>query len=309
MKYISISIISTLCLLSSFNLHAENSLTFKQQLDRLNEEVKDLNKAVFNRSFEKKDFDSNKKDNDAKRFTSIDIRFYDLEKDIKNLTLQFEEIAIKIEDLSNVIKSLEDDINAKFKKIQTITKTHNFEENEELNLQTLKVKESNTLGTLVMSDNNQEKSNTESKNLVDENQKQKTETELNNLPPEKLLQFALNQMMKKNYDYSKKILQDFIIRFPQNQLSGSAHFWLGKIYLFQSNYRDAAIVFGEGVQKFPKSIKAAEMYYEMAKSLKEMDKIPEACKTLSLLNKNYKGNKFTKDPERIKNKMNCENQN
>jgi len=309
MKYISISIISTLCLLSSFNLHAENSLTFKQQLDRLNEEVKDLNKAVFNRSFEKKDFDSNKKDNDAERFTSIDIRFYDLEKDIKNLTLQFEEIAIKIEDLSNVIKSLEDDINAKFKKIQTITKTHNFEENEELNLQTLKVKESNTLGTLVMSDNNQEKSNTESKNLVDENQKQKTETELNNLPPEKLLQFALNQMMKKNYDYSKKILQDFIIRFPQNQLSGSAHFWLGKIYLFQSNYRDAAIVFGEGVQKFPKSIKAAEMYYEMAKSLKEMDKIPEACKTLSLLNKNYKGNKFTKDPERIKNKMNCENQN
>jgi TolA-binding protein len=93
--------------------------------------------------------------------------------------------------------------------------------------------------------------------------------------------------------------------FPENQLSGSAHFWLGKIYLFETNYRKAAIVFGEGVQKFPNSIKAPEMYYELAKSLKEMDKIPESCKTLVLLEQNYEGNKFTNDPEKIKDKLNC----
>ena len=89
-------------------------------------------------------------------------------------------------------------------------------------------------------------------------------------------------------------------------MSGSAHFWLGKIYLFEANYRKAAIVFGEGVQRFPKSIKAAEMYYELAKSLKEMNKIQESCKTLALLEEGYKGNKFTKDPEKIKEKLNCQ---
>ena len=36
-----------------------------------------------------------------------------------------------------------------------------------------------------------------------------------------------------------------------------------------------------------------------------MNKIPEACKTLSLLEENYKGNKFTKDPERIKVNLEC----
>ena len=75
--------------------------------------------------------------------------------------------------------------------------------------------------------------------------------------------------MKKNYYKSKVSLEGFIENFPDNQLSGSAHFWLGKIYLFESNYRKAAIVFGEGVQRFPQSIKAAEMYYELSKSLKE----------------------------------------
>jgi len=43
----------------------------------------------------------------------------------------------------------------------------------------------------------------------------------------------------------------------------------------------------------------------LAKSLKEMDKISEACKTLTLLEEKYKGNKFTKDPEKIKDKLNC----
>ena len=119
------------------------------------------------------------------------------------------------------------------------------------------------------------------------------------------MQYALDQMMKKNYNNSKKILENFLLKFPENQLSGSAHFWLGKIYLFESDYRKAAIIFGEGVQKFPKSIKAAEMYYELTKSLKEMNKIPEACRTFELLEKNNKGNKYTTDPEKIKDTLNC----
>ena len=48
------------------------------------------------------------------------------------------------------------------------------------------------------------------------------------------------------------------------------------------------------------------MYYELAKSLKEMGKITESCKTLTLLEQNYNNNKFTKDPEKIKDELNCD---
>jgi len=68
-------------------------------------------------------------------------------------------------------------------------------------------------------------------------------------------------------------------------------------------------VFGEGVQKFPKSIKAAEMYYELSKSLKEMNKLSEACKTLEILNKNCKQSKFASDPENINKSLQCNNEN
>ena len=152
--------------------------------------------------------------------------------------------------------------------------------------------------------------------IISENETESAEIEepvqnndLENLSPEEQFQLALDEMMKKKYENSKISLEKFIEKFPDNQLSGSAHFWLGRIYQFEKNFRKAAIVFGEGVQKFPKSIKAAEMYYELSKSLKEMNKLSEACKTLEILSENYKESKFASDPEKINKSLECKNEN
>ena len=277
MKYISLFLLLFILTINLNKSFAEDALTIKQQLDRVMEEVKDLNKAVFNKSFDNEKLNSLDESIDAERFTSIDIRIYDLEKDIKNLTLQFEEILFKLDDISKDMVDLESKFISKLEKINIEPRKEYIENNKTTTEEDLEIEEKNSLLQ-----------------------------EVSNLKPEEKMQYALDQMMKKNYNDSKNILDHFIENFPENQLSGSAHFWLGKIYLFETNFRKAAIVFGEGVQKFPNSIKAPEMYYELAKSLKEMDKIPESCKTLTLLEQNYEGNKFTKDPEKIKDKLNCD---
>ena len=307
MKYLLPIIFFIFANLYFYSLRAEESLTIKQQLDRIVQEVSDLNKAVFNKSFDINNLDLKNNQDDAERFTSIDIRMYDLEKDIKNLTLQFEEIIFKLDDFSNYIQKLENDMNLNLNEIKNKIEIQNIESSGKEKSTTLDGEEENTLGKLVISENTNEISNNEEITLEEKMTNQ--DKELNTLTPEEQLQAALDQMMKKNYDKSKISLEEFIENFPENQLSGSAHFWLGKIYLFESNYRKAAIVFGEGVQRFPQSIKAAEMYYELSKSLKEMNKFSEACKTLLILNQNYKGNKFTKDPDKIKDNMECESEN
>ena len=305
MKYISLFLLLFILTINLNKSFAEDALTIKQQLDRIMEEVKDLNKAVFNKSFDNEKLNSLDEGIDAERFTSIDIRIYDLEKDIKNLTLQFEEILFKLDDISNDMVDLESKLISKLEKINTEPRKENIENNKATTEEDLEIEEKNTLGKIVISDDNT-KNVKEPSDLNVEKEKNSLLQEVSNLKPEEQMQYALDQMMKKNYNDSKNILDHFIENFPENQLSGSAHFWLGKIYLFETNYRKAAIVFGEGVQKFPNSIKAPEMYYELAKSLKEMDKIPESCKTLTLLEQNYEGNKFTKDPEKIKDKLNCD---
>ena len=305
MKYISLFLLLFILTINLNKSFAEDALTIKQQLDRITEEIKDLNKAVFNKSFDNEKLNSLDESIDAERFTSIDIRIYDLEKDIKNLTLQFEEILFKLDDISNDMIDLESKLISKLEKINIEPGEDNIENNKATTEEDLEIEEKNTLGKIVISDDNT-KNVKELSNLNVEKEKNSLLQEVSNLKPEEQMQYALDQMMKKNYNDSKNILDHFIENFPENQLSGSAHFWLGKIYLFETNYRKAAIVFGEGVQKFPNSIKAPEMYYELAKSLKEMDKIPESCKTLTLLEQNYEGNKFTKDPEKIKDKLNCD---
>ena len=305
MRYISLFLILFIFTINFNKSFAEDALTIKQQLDRIMEEVKDLNKAVFNKSFDNEKLNSLDESIDTERFTSIDIRIYDLEKDIKNLTLQFEEILFKLDDISNDMADLESELILKLEKNNIESKKENIENYQDTTEEVLEIEEKNTLGKIVISDDNT-KNVKEPSDLNVEKKKNSLLQELSSLNPEEQMQYALDQMMKKNYNVSKNIFEQLIKNFPENQLSGSAHFWLGKIYLFETNYRKAAIVFGEGVQKFPNSIKAPEMYYELAKSLKEMNKVSESCKTLALLEENYEGNKFTKDPEKIKDKLNCD---
>ena len=201
--------------------------------------------------------------------------------------------------------SLESKLISKLDIINTQSNIKKIDQTDTDSIEAVSVKQENTLGTIVISEKDNSLNDTSLPNSEYDQEENKLKKELSTMTPEEQMQLALDQMMKKNYSRSKEILEQFISNFPENQLSGSAHFWLGKIYLFETNYRKAAIVFGEGVQKFPKSIKAAEMYYEMAKSLKEMNKIPEACKTLVLLEENYQDSKFTKDPEKITNNLDC----
>ena len=86
MKFFSSLLFIFILTINSNNSFAEDALTVKQQLDRIMEEIKDLNKAVFNKSFDNKNLNSLDESIDSERFTSIDIRIYDLEKDIKNLS-------------------------------------------------------------------------------------------------------------------------------------------------------------------------------------------------------------------------------
>ena len=65
----------------SQNLFATD-LTISQQIERLNRELSDLSKEIYNQSPSENNLKSS--------LTAIDIRIYDLEKDMKNLTLNLE---------------------------------------------------------------------------------------------------------------------------------------------------------------------------------------------------------------------------
>ncbi len=282
-----------------FSLEAysnENLLTIQQQLERLQSEVSDLSKIVYSNS------DSPQANNDnITNLSAIDMRIYDLEKDVKSLTGNIEEILFKFDDLlieinnfKQITLTLENQLkNIKSKNIEidqkNVEKYSDIENNNN---------DKNTLGSIKITTEdkteNKIENNNNNENLTN------SENTKNEISPEDQFQSAFDNIRNKKWEEAKISLQNFINNNPENQLSGSAHYWLGELYILEKKYRDAALVLAEGFQKFPESIKAADMLFKLSQSLYEVDKKSEACKTLEKLIIDYpKSNLMKKSKKQI----------
>ncbi len=275
-------------LFTSFKaISSDDLLTIQQEIDRLQREVSDLSKIVFSN---KQVSTSNIDDDLVTNFSAIDIRIYDLEKDVKNLTAGIEEIYFQIEDLSKIVKNLETlfqsfEINLAETKKKDVNENYEKSDNE--------VNTQNTLGSLKITQQ-------ESSELENSNTNNNVEDEGNTiaLTPEDQFQAAFDNIRNKNWIKAKNSLQKFISDNPDNQLSGSAHYWLGELFILEKKYRDSALVLAEGYQKYPESIKAPDMLFKLSISLYEVNKINDSCKTLEKFILDFPKNKFIKNAKK-----------
>ncbi len=268
----------------------ENLLTIQQQIERLQREVSDLSQTVFS----DKNVQSITDDNDTvTNLSAIDMRIYDLEKDVKNLTGNLEDIYFKIEDLVLKLNNYE----------KTLLDTNNNNlpiQNENMNEENKKSDE-NTLGSLKITSTNNIDLEIGDENLSKNKAKQTKEE----LSPEEQFQVAFDNIRNKKWEDAKSLFIEFIENYPDNQLSGSAHYWLGELHILDKQYRDAALVLAEGYQKFPESIKAPDMLFKLSQSLYAVQKINESCKTLEKLIIDFPKNKIINNANKFIQNYGC----
>ena len=301
-KYIIFSLYLFFC---SFANAEDSLLTLKQQLDRLQREVNDLSKSVF--TSKRDSFEQQEKIEETTStidLTAFDLRIYDLEKDIKKLNNSFEELIFQIDDLNKLYKELNIDLSTLSLKIENSIKKNNLEEeiDENSTLSNSEIKEENTLGSLVI--NSEDLSESESTSSNQKIKKSKDES-LPNLSSEDQFQLAFDLLRNQRFEEAKDSFLLFIEENTDNTLSGTAHYWLGEIYLLKKEYREAALILAEGYQKFPQSIKAPDMLYKLSDSLVLIDKKNDACSTLIKLDKEYPNNKLKSKVAKKVSELNC----
>jgi len=296
-------ILTILIIFFSSSVYSNDSeLTVSQQLERLQREVSDLSKEVFSNSSSQ----SNGTNNDfVKNLSAIDLRIYDIENDIKNLNSNLEELYFQLDDIFNKLENLEVIIN-NFQSVPLNNVEVNTDEvskdSSEVKSDTLSDTENeNTLGTLNISKN----TNVTSEELLSNNQDKNLIEKEQMLSPEDQFQVAFDNIRDKKWQDAKNSFKVFIENNPDNQLSGSAHYWLGELYILEKNYREAALIFAEGFQKFPESIKAAEMLFKLSQSLYQVEKTVEACKTMEKLVIDFPKNKIIPQTKKQIVEYNC----
>ena len=277
---------------SNFVNSNESELTISQQLERLQREVSDLSKEVFSISSNSSNLSNGTNNDFVKNLSAIDLRIYDIETDIKNLNSNLEELYFQLDDIFNKLESLELTISNSQSAL-----LNNFDVNSnEVSQDSSEVKSNNlndsetknTLGTLNISKN----TNGTNVGVVSEDQEKNSNEKEEVLSPEDQFQVAFDNIRDKKWQEAKTSFEQFIIGNPNNQLSGSAHYWLGELHILEKNYREAALIFAEGFQKFPDSIKAAEMLFKLSQSLHQVEKTVEACKTMEKLIIDFPKNKI-----------------
>jgi tol-pal system protein YbgF len=285
--------------------NAEDSLlTLKQKLDRLQREVSDLTQSVYKGSRDDKT-DQNQKKDESSDLTTFDLRIYNLEKDIKTLNKNFEDLVFAFDDLKKLYEELNLSLKAKSSKDQennlsddqiNLSNENQISDEKDIsNEKDTNVKNQNSLGSIVI---NSEDLSEQNKELIIK--KQNVEENVINLSPEEEFQLAFDLLRSQRFNEAKDSLKKFIENHKDNNLSGSAHYWLGEIYFLKKEYREAALILAEGYQKFSKSLKAPDMLYRLSDSLAKIDKIDDSCNTLIKLKEEFPKYRFL---EKVSNRI------
>lgn len=92
--------------------------------------------------------------------------------------------------------------------------------------------------------------------------------------------YARGLLQNSDYDGAAAAFKAFTVTHPQDPLAGSAAYWLGQIAYVQEHYDQAAVIFLDTYQKYPKSAHVAESLLKVGLSMGHLNKKKEACAAL-----------------------------
>ena len=98
--------------------------------------------------------------------------------------------------------------------------------------------------------------------------------------------YAFN-LVRTDYAQAEVALKEFINKYPNDALTGSAQYWLGETYYVRNDFQQAAVAFLNAYQKFPKGAKAPDSLHKLGLSLASMGKKSDGCVALAKMLKDY----------------------
>ena len=101
--------------------------------------------------------------------------------------------------------------------------------------------------------------------------------------PREQYEYATNLIQRGQYDQAEIALKSFIQQHQKDALTGNAQYWLGETYYVRNDFKNAAVAFAEGYQKYPDSQKAPDNLLKLAMALGQQGQKENACVALRQL--------------------------
>ena len=306
----------------SSNLSADNH-EINEILERLQKDIKTLEKAVYSGSTETNSGLNNSSNNNSEDvLTRHLLKLSEIENQFQELTNRFEEINFKLDKLSNRMSKVQSDNQLRFqdlessllsdesnKKIVKKTKENNNEDlpgsSQPQDLGSISYKDTVTNET-----SQQTQSIDTTATIVTENF-QSEEKILPNESPDKQYEFATSFLKVGDYPTAERAFREFVITNPEHNLAGNAQYWYAETFRIRQLYTDAASAYLEGYQKYPKGEKAPINLLKLGVSMIQIGEKDQGCKMINGVEKQYpKANQSVIQKAKYESqKFECKNQN
>ena len=240
-----------------------------ERLERIEKNISDLQKGKVD-EFEK-NISSGYISRNESRFDEIET------KNRLNFGL-IEEIQNKINALDEKLKLIDSDFQARIKKIEEQLKKESNYEKQETN--TIDDKKAIKMF-------NQEDVPANVKDQILGLQKSTNEkTQLSDIEIKKKYENAIKLLWASKFNEAESELQN-LKKIEPEDLMPNIQYWLGEVYYAQKNFEKAIIAFGEGLEKYPESIKGPDNLLKLGLSFSNLKKKDEACNILLELKVKY----------------------
>lgn len=164
---------------------------------------------------------------------------------------------------------------------------------EKINIQTETKQKMNITTPKNFSQNKLETKITDQKNLSEDEIKKKYEN-------------AIKLLWASKFDEAEKELID-LKNFNPEDLMPNIQYWLGEVHYAQKKFEKAILEFGEGLKKYPDSIKGPDNMLKLGLSFANLEKKNEACNVFYELEIKYKSapKNVLERANKEKKKLNC----
>lgn len=105
--------------------------------------------------------------------------------------------------------------------------------------------------------------------------------------PQELYRSSYEFVLSGDYGTAEAGFREYIERFPDDERSADAHYWLGESLLGQQRYRDAAELFVDANRRYPDSRKSPDMLFKLGVSLAALNQRDVACATFKKVGQRY----------------------
>lgn len=102
-----------------------------------------------------------------------------------------------------------------------------------------------------------------------------------------LYSYAIELNRQKKYNEARAKFQEFIKKYPKDQLAGNAQYWIGETYYSVNDMNNAVKAFQDVINKFPKSNKIPDAMLKIGYVQEKQGKKQEAVATFQNLLKKY----------------------